>query len=65
MNKQFILQKLVENNLTQTKLANILNIDKAQVTRLLNGERQLKATEVKPLANFLKTTELIILNNLH
>lgn len=64
MNKAFVLERLARRGLTQTDLAKIMDVNKAQITRLLNGQRELKAREVVPLAHVLQTTPTNILNNL-
>lgn len=64
MNKDFVLWRLAVVELKQSDIACLLGIDKAQVTRLLQGTRQLKANEVRPLASLLKVTDTSILNNL-
>lgn len=64
MNKHFIISRLHDKKINQTKLAQFMGLDKAQVTRLLNGERHLKALEVRPLAYFLGVKESAILDNL-
>jgi len=64
MNKEFVLGRLKKRGLTQTDLAKIMEVDKAQISRLLNGQRELKANEVVTLALALGTTPQNILNNL-
>ena len=64
MNKKFVLGRLHWKDMSQAELARQMNINKSQVNRLLSGERDLKAKEVRPLALLLGVTESDILNNL-
>ena len=64
MNKDFVLLRLDMVGRNQSDIAKLLGIDRAQVTRLLQGTRQLKAVEVRPLASLLRVTDATILNNL-
>ncbi len=64
MNKAFVVERLQRVDMSQAELARRMGIDKSQITRLLNGERDLKAKEVRLLAQILNTTEVNILNNL-
>ena len=64
MNKKFVLGRLHWKDISQAELARQMNINKSQVSRLLSGERDLKAKEVRPLALLLGVTESDILSNL-
>lgn len=64
MRKDFILLRLDMVGRNQSDIAKLLGISRAQVTRLLQGTRRLKAVEVRPLAALLKVTDTTILNNL-
>ena len=64
MNKAFILGRLHWKDMSQAELARQMGLDRSQVTRLLSGERELKAKEVRPLALLLGVTEKDILDNL-
>ena len=64
MNKAFILGRLHWKDMSQAELAKRMGVDKSQITRLLNGERELKAKEVRLLALLLGVTEKDILDNL-
>ena len=65
MNKRYILDRLYALGLNQRDLACAMLIDPAGVSYLLSGKRQLKASEVKPMAHFLRVSPLEILDNLH
>lgn len=65
MNKQYIRNRLDELGLTQNDLARSMLLDKATISYLLSGKRQLKATEVMPLAYLLRVNPTDILNNLY
>lgn len=64
MNKEFMLGRLHWLDMSQADLAKRMGVDKAQISRLLNGKRELKAKEVRPLAQILLTTDENILNHL-
>lgn len=64
MNKDFVLDMLRHKRMSQAELANLMGLDRSQVTRLLNGKRSLKAKEVRPLALLLGVTEKDILDTL-
>lgn len=65
MNKRYILDRLYALGLNQRDLACAMLMDPAGISYLLNGKRQLKATEVMPMAHFLRVSPIDILNNLH
>jgi SOS-response transcriptional repressor LexA len=52
---------LVEKNKTQSQLADALGRDKSAITNLLQGKRQLKASEIPVIAAFLGVNETHIL----
>lgn len=53
MNLSHLKQLLVEHGITQTDLARILGRDKAVITNLFQGKRQLKADEAAIIANLI------------
>lgn len=52
---------LKSHGITQTQLANMLGRDKSAITNLLQGKRQLKASEVVKIANFMNISETEVL----
>ena len=64
MNKRFMLSRLKVLGLTQRDVAKKLHRHPAVINVLIKGERELKAREVKPLAELLQVSPLDILNNL-
>ena len=63
-NKNYIVKRLSAINQTQMSLAAELKIDRAQVTRLLNGERKVQLDEVPTMARFLDISTIEMLRNL-
>jgi hypothetical protein len=63
-NKDFIVKRLAEVGKTQMAMAAALNIDRAQVTRLLNGLRKVQLNEVPVMARFLDISTIEMLRNL-
>lgn len=64
LNKRFMLSRLKVLGLTQRDVAKKLHRHPAVINVLIKGERELKAREVKPLAELLQVSPLDILNNL-
>ena len=63
-NKDFIVKRLAEVGKTQMAMAVALDIDRAQVTRLLNGARKVQLDEVPTMARFLDISTIEMLRNL-
>jgi plasmid maintenance system antidote protein VapI len=64
MNKDFFVSRLNQLGITQRDVAKKLHRHPSVVTYLFNGERDLKAKEIKPLSELLGVTPMDILNNL-
>ena len=65
MDKKFVIIRMIDLGLKQNEMARRLNLDKAAMSNLLNGKRQLKAIEVMPMAELLQVSPLEVLNNLN
>lgn len=63
-NKSFIVNRLRDLNKTQTGLGKALSIDRAQVTRLLDGERRVRLDEVEIIARYLDISTIEMLRSL-
>ena len=59
--KLFIVDRLKELAKTQSGLGDRLNIDRAQVTRLLDGKRRVRLDEVETIARYLDISSLEML----
>ena len=64
MNKLYFVERLRDLSISQRQLAKRLDLDPASVSYLLSGKRQLKAVEVKPLADILQVSPTDVLDNL-
>ncbi len=64
MNKPYFVERLKDLSISQRQLAKRLDLDPASVSYLLSGKRQLKAVEVKPLADILRVSPTDVLDNL-
>ncbi len=62
--RNFIVGRLQDLGKTQTSLGETLKIDRAQVTRLLNGERRVRLDEVEIIARFLDISIVEMLRRL-
>ena len=62
--KKFIVDRLAELRKTQTALGEQLKIDRAQVTRMLNGQRRVQLDEVEIIARFLDVSTIEMLRRL-
>lgn len=51
-----IIKKLNERNITQSTLANSLNLPRQTVNKMLNGSRIINASELKNISTILNTT---------
>mgnify|MGYP003115157928 CR=1 FL=1 len=64
INKSWFQLRLRELGKTQMGLAQVLDIDRGQVTRMLDGERRVQIDEVPLLAHYLEVEEIEILRRL-
>ena len=64
MNKLYFVERLRDLSISQRQLEKRLDLDPASVSYLLSGKRQLKAVEVKPLADILQVSPTDVLDNL-
>ena len=62
--KNFIVGRLQDLGKTQTGLGETLKIDRAQVTRLINGERRVRLDEVEIIARYLDISIVEMLRRL-
>jgi transcriptional regulator with XRE-family HTH domain len=62
--RAYIVARLAELSKTQSSLGQALNIDRAQVTRLLNGSRRVRLDEVETIARFLDISTIEMLRRL-
>lgn len=62
--RKYIVARLAELSKTQTSLGQELNIDRAQVTRLLDGSRRVRLDEVETIARFLDISTIEMLRRL-
>ena len=62
--KRFIVGRLKDLDKTQTSLGKALSIDRAQVTRLLDGDRRVRLDEVETLARHLDISTIEMLRRL-
>ena len=60
----YIVDRLAELGKTQTALGKELKIDRAQVTRLLDGSRRVRLDEVETIARFLDISTIEMLRRL-
>jgi|10_taG_2_1085330.scaffolds.fasta_scaffold83972_2 transcriptional regulator with XRE-family HTH domain len=60
-NNKWIRHRLIEIGKTQTDLGKTIKLDKAQVSRMLDGKRRVQIDEIERLAIFLEmpTVELL------
>lgn len=61
MSMQHLRELLKRKGVKQVQLAGLLGRDKSAITNLLQGKRQLKASEVVKIAEFLGVTEAEVL----
>jgi plasmid maintenance system antidote protein VapI len=57
----WIRKKISYSGKTQTGLAKVLGLDKAQVSRLIDGKRRVQLDEVKPIADYLEVSVMEML----
>ena len=62
--KNWIRTRLVDIGKTQTGLGLAIDLDKAQVSRMLCGKRRVQLDEVEPMASYLKVETLEMLKRL-
>ena len=62
--RKYIVARLAELRKTQTALGEQLKIDRAQVTRMLNGQRRVQLDEVETIARFLDVSTIEMLRRL-
>lgn len=62
--RKYIVDRLAELSKTQTSLGQELKIDRAQVTRLLDGSRRVRLDEVETIAHFLDISTIEMLRRL-
>ena len=62
--KNFIVGRLQDLGKTQTGLGETLKIDRAQATRLINGERRVRLDEVEIIARYLDISIVEMLRRL-
>lgn len=53
IDKKWFLQRLADRQLSQRKLARLMDVDASAITHVLNGKRRLQLTEAQRLARFL------------
>jgi len=53
---KFILEKLIENDLTKNDLAHALKVDRARLPALLHGNKELTGDELAIIANLLRVS---------
>ncbi len=62
--REYIVARLAKLGKTQTSLGQELKIDRAQVTRLLDGSRRVRLDEVETIARFLDISTIEMLRRL-
>jgi len=62
MSVEWIKKGLAKSGKSQAGLARALRLDPAQVSRLLSGQRRLKADEIAIVANYLGETPMTVLS---
>ncbi len=54
----WVRERLADISRTQTDLGKVLEMDKAQTSRMLDGKRRVQVDDIEPMAIFLGVTVL-------
>ena len=65
INKTWFVNKLKNKNISQRKLATLLDIDPAAVCYLLNGKRKMSVQEAKKIALILHCNVVDVINQIY
>lgn len=61
VDKQWFLDRQAEKSLSLRKMAKLMDIDPSALSRMLNGQRKIKPSEIRSMAGILGTSDAEIL----